>query len=107
MRVKRQQLLQPTRTGSGQAKERDMIASDIATKQLLIDGAWTNAADGKTYENRNPATNEAIAAVADAGRADVDLAVAAARRAFTGGKWPAFSASRRGKMLYKIAQLIA
>jgi acyl-CoA reductase-like NAD-dependent aldehyde dehydrogenase len=84
-----------------------MIASDIATKQLLIDGAWTNAADGKTYENRNPATNEAIAAVADAGRADVDLAVAAARRAFTGGKWPGFSASRRGKVLYKIAQLIA
>jgi acyl-CoA reductase-like NAD-dependent aldehyde dehydrogenase len=84
-----------------------MIAADIASKQLLIDGAWTNAADGKTYENRNPATGDLIAAVSDAGRADVDAAVAAARRAFTSGKWPAFSASRRGKVLYKIAQLIA
>jgi acyl-CoA reductase-like NAD-dependent aldehyde dehydrogenase len=84
-----------------------MIGADIASKQLLIDGAWTNAADGKTYENRNPATGDLIAAVSDAGRADVDAAVAAARRAFTTGKWPGFSASRRGKVLYKIAQLIA
>jgi len=84
-----------------------MISTDIATKQLLIDGMWTNAADGKTYENRNPATNEVIAVVADAGRSDVDTAVSAARRAFSAGKWPTFSAARRGKVLFRIAQLIA
>ncbi|MFN2459742.1 MAG: aldehyde dehydrogenase [Candidatus Velthaea sp.] len=77
-----------------------------ATTQLLIDGAWSGSAVGATYENRNPATGELLANVADAAAADVDAAVTAAQRAFGGGKWPAFSASRRGKLLYKIAQLI-
>ncbi|GAC1584864.1 MAG: aldehyde dehydrogenase [Candidatus Velthaea sp.] len=79
----------------------------IATTQLFIDGKWTGAASGATYEDRNPATGEVIARIAEAGDADVDAAVTAARRAFAGGKWPAFSASRRGKVLFKMAQLIA
>ena len=74
--------------------------------QLLIGGAWRDAADGATYEDRNPATGEKIADVADATREDVDAAVAAARKAFDTGKWSTMAASRRAKIVYKMAQLI-
>jgi acyl-CoA reductase-like NAD-dependent aldehyde dehydrogenase len=73
--------------------------------QLLIGGDWRDASEGATYEDRNPATGEKIADVADATREDVDAAVSAARKAFE-GKWPTMAASRRAKIVYKIAQLI-
>ena len=60
-----------------------------------------------TYDDRNPATGAKIADVADATHEDVDAAVTAARRAFDAGKWPTMAASRRAKIVYKIAQLIA
>ncbi|MBV9232722.1 MAG: aldehyde dehydrogenase, partial [Candidatus Eremiobacteraeota bacterium] len=79
-----------------------------ATKtQLLIGNAWRDAADGRCYEDFNPATGHKIADVADASREDLDAAVTAARRAFDGGKWPTMAASRRAKIIYKMAQLIA
>ncbi|MBV8197481.1 MAG: aldehyde dehydrogenase family protein, partial [Candidatus Eremiobacteraeota bacterium] len=79
-----------------------------ATKaQLLIGNAWRDAADGRTYEDRNPATDKKIADVADASRDDLNAAVSAARRAFDSGKWPTMAASRRAKIIYKMAQLIA
>jgi acyl-CoA reductase-like NAD-dependent aldehyde dehydrogenase len=60
----------------------------------------------QTYEVRNPATGAKLADVPDATREDLDNAVAAARRAFDTGKWPTMAASRRAKIIYKIAQLI-
>ena len=60
----------------------------------------------QTYEVRNPATGQKLADVPDATRADLDNAVAAARRAFDSGKWPTMAASRRAKIIYAMAQLI-
>lgn len=85
-----------------------MTAAIPAMKtQLLIGNAWSDASDGGAYADVNPATGEALADVADAGVRDVERAVQAARTAFEGGKWPAMAASRRAKILSKIAQRIA
>lgn len=75
--------------------------------QLLIGKEWTDASDGATYSDVNPATGAELARVADAGARDVDRAVSAARAAFESGKWATMTASRRAKIIYKIAQLIA
>ncbi|MGA8708045.1 MAG: aldehyde dehydrogenase family protein [Steroidobacteraceae bacterium] len=71
-------------------------------RQALIDGRWQNAQSGKTFEVFNPATEGVIAHVADCGKADVDLAVKAARKAFEEGPWATMSPSARGKILWKI-----
>jgi len=73
--------------------------------QLFIDGNWCDAESGKTFTTPNPATGETLAEVAEADKADIDKAVAAARRAFE-GKWSKISARDRGRMLYKLSQLI-
>src|SRR5437868_264807 len=73
--------------------------------QLFIDGQWVDAESGKTFETPNPATGAALAEVAEGDKADIDKAVAAARRAFE-GKWSKISARDRGRLLYKLAQLI-
>ncbi|MGH9172935.1 MAG: aldehyde dehydrogenase family protein, partial [Vicinamibacterales bacterium] len=57
-----------------------MTATMLTTHRLLIDGKSVDAANGETFETVSPATNQPIATVAKAGREDVDLAVAAARR---------------------------
>ena len=77
-----------------------MSTAPTATKtQLLIGGAWRDADAGATYEDVNPATGAVLADVAEAGLADVDAAVAAARKAFDAGKWSGMAASRRAKDL--------
>ncbi len=64
-----------------------------------------DAESGKTFKTPNPATGETFAEVAEADKADVDKAVAAARKAFE-GKWSKMSARDRGRMIYKLSQLI-
>lgn len=73
--------------------------------QLFIDGKWVDAESGKTFSTPNPSTGETLAEVAEADKADIDKAVAAARRAFE-GKWSKLSARERGRLLYKLSQLI-
>src|SRR4026208_31202 len=73
--------------------------------QLLIDGKWVDAESGKTFLTPNPATGETLAEVAEADKADIDKAVVAARRALE-GKWSKMSARDRGRLLYKLSQLI-
>src|SRR5260370_26508754 len=73
--------------------------------QLFIDGQFVDAESGKTFSSPNPATGETFAEVAEADKADVDKAVAAARKAMT-GKWSKMSARDRGRLLYKLSQLI-
>src|SRR6266513_436310 len=73
--------------------------------QLFIDGQFVDAESGKTFNSPNPATGETFAEVAEGDKADIDKAVAAARRAFE-GKWSKISARDRGRMIYKLAQLI-
>src|SRR4051812_32914996 len=72
------------------------------TKKLLINNEWRDAASGQTMEIVNPATEETIATVAVAGKADVDLAVQAARAAFN-GPWSQMSARERGRLVSKLA----
>lgn len=85
-----------------------MTPADVKVSQtrLLINGEWQDAADGKTFETINPATEAVIANVAEADKADADRAVAAARRAFDEGAWRKMSATQRGNLLYKLADLI-
>src|SRR5262249_18415441 len=78
----------------------------VQQTKLLIDGKWVNAASGKTFETLNPATGEVIAKVAEADKADVDKAVEAARAAFETGAWSKTSASERGRLLHKLADLV-
>ena len=73
--------------------------------QLFIDGQWLDAESGKTFTTPNPSTGESLAEVAEADKADIDKAVIAARKAFE-GKWSKISARDRGRLLYKLAQLI-
>jgi betaine-aldehyde dehydrogenase len=73
--------------------------------QLFIDGKWVDAESGKTFSTPNPATGQTLAEIAEADKADVDKAVTAARRAFE-GKWSKLSARDRGRLLYKLSQLI-
>src|SRR5690349_22108592 len=73
--------------------------------QLFIDGQFVDAESGKTFETPNPATGGTFAEVAEADKADIDKAVAAARKAFE-GKWSKMSARDRGRLLYKLSLLI-
>src|ERR1700726_1482194 len=75
-------------------------------RKLLIDGAWVNAASGKTFPVYDPSTGEVLAHVAEADAADVDKAVRAARKAFDEGPWPRMSPSERGRLLWKLSDLI-
>ena len=74
--------------------------------QLLIDGKLVDAASGKTFPDYNPATGTILAQVAEAEAEDVDRAVKAARRAFDEGPWSKMSPSERGKLLWKLADLL-
>jgi acyl-CoA reductase-like NAD-dependent aldehyde dehydrogenase len=84
-----------------------MSTTTVTSKTQLLIGGWRDASNGRTYEDFNPATGLKIAEVADASREDVDAAVACARKAFDAGRWPTMAASRRAKIIYKVAQLIA
>src|SRR3989337_2998143 len=70
---------------------------------LFIDGAFRDPVDGAGFKTVNPATEEVLAEVSAAGAADVDLAVAAARRAFD-TVWGPMPGRERAKYLYRIAQ---
>ena len=75
----------------------DSRVSDFIAKprKMLIDGKWVNAVSGKTFPTYNPATGEVLAQVAEGDRADIDLAVKAARKAFDSGPWSRMTASDR------------
>jgi phenylacetaldehyde dehydrogenase len=74
--------------------------------RLLIDGKWVEAKSGKTFEVVDPATGQMIAKVAEGDAADIDAAVAAARRAFDSGPWARMSPSDRGKLLWKLGDAL-
>jgi len=75
-------------------------------RQALIDGRWQDAQSGETFEVFNPSNAAVIARVADCKRADVDLAVAAARKAFRQGSLAAHVALGARKNSWKIGDLI-
>lgn len=77
-----------------------------AYQPLLINGKFQDSVSGKTFQTFNPATGEPICEVAEGDKADIDLAVKAARKAFEEGPWPKTSAHERAKLLLKLADLI-
>ncbi len=88
-----------------------LASSPTATKfsgntKLFINGEWTNSSDGATFDTYNPATGETIAKVAHATKEDVDRAVKSARKALEKGAWGKMDACDRGKLMFKLADLI-
>jgi len=76
-------------------------------KKLLIDGKWVEPKTNKYFKTLNPATEEVLAEIPEGGKEDVELAVKAARRAFEEGVWHRkMTASQRGRVMYKLAELI-
>ncbi len=75
-------------------------------RKMMIGGKWVESLSGETLDVFNPATEEVIAKVQSGDRADVDVAVKAARKALESGAWPKMSPSERGKMIWKIGDLI-
>jgi len=75
-------------------------------RTLLIDGAWLPAASGKTFEVRDPSSDRVIAHCAEGEAADVDRAVAAARRAFEGGDWARMKPVDRERLMHRLGDLI-
>src|SRR5437016_12568786 len=76
--------------------------ADGSYKKMLIDGKWVDAASGKKFETRNPATGELLATVAEGDAEDINRAVAAARRAFE-GPWSKVKPFERQNLLLKLA----
>lgn len=81
-------------------------APKVKDQPMLIGGKWVDSVSGKTFATTNPATGETICQVAEADKADVDLAVKAARKAFEEGPWRKTSGTDRGRLLNKLADLI-
>jgi phenylacetaldehyde dehydrogenase len=77
-----------------------------APRQLFIDGRWSEAASGKTFETPNPATGETLARVAEGEAEDIHRAVRAARIAFEEGPWGRMTTSERGRIIWRIGDLI-
>jgi phenylacetaldehyde dehydrogenase len=75
-------------------------------RKMLINGKWVNSASGKTFPTYNPATGEILAQVAEGDRQDIDAAVRAARKAFDQGPWRKLTASERGRLIWKLADLL-
>ena len=84
-------------------EQRDALG--VKAGQLFIDGAWVDASDGGTFDQRNPATNEVVTTFAVGSTADVDRAVLAARKAFDEGPWPRLTAKERKKFFTRLVQL--
>ncbi|MGD2182480.1 aldehyde dehydrogenase family protein [Lusitaniella coriacea] len=79
---------------------------DAQLTKNLINNKWVDSIHGRTFETINPATGEVICKVAQADAIDVDRAVEAARTAFTTGDWSKLSPRDRGRLLYKLADLM-
>jgi phenylacetaldehyde dehydrogenase len=73
---------------------------------LFIDGGWVNSSHGKTIPIHDPSTGKEISWMADASDADVDRAVAAARRAFDDGRWSGLAPYQRQRLIERLADII-
>jgi betaine-aldehyde dehydrogenase len=78
----------------------------MTTGQLYIDGEFTASSSSVSLDVIDPSTCEVIGRVPDANRADVDRAVGAARAAFDDGPWKTATAQERGRMLFKLADIV-
>src|SRR5580698_1511091 len=93
------------------AIQRPALSSAAATflakeLKLLINGKWVAARSGKTFPVEDPATEETIAHAPAGDKADIDLAVAAARRAFETGPWSRISPAARQRLVWTLGDLL-
>jgi phenylacetaldehyde dehydrogenase len=86
--------------------DRNVEAFIGAPRQLFINGQWVDAAAGRTFETPNPATGETLAHIAEGDSEDINRAVRAARAAFDDGPWSRMSPSERGRIIWRIGDLI-
>src|SRR5438105_15181216 len=87
-------------------KSKAVKPPQVKDQPLFIGGKWLDSVSGKTFPAINPATGGTICQVAEGDKADVDLAVKAARKALESGPWKKMDAADRGRLLYKLADLI-
>ena len=80
--------------------------TEVRNFQMYIDGHWTDASGGETYDVVDPSSEEVIAHVPRAGVEDAEAAVRAAREAFDNGPWPKMKAVERAEVLNRAAALI-
>ena len=88
------------------ALDRNVSSFVSKTQKILINGKWVEAASGKTFPTYNPATGDVLSLVAEGDREDINRAVQAARAAFDSGPWSKITPSERGRMIWKLADLI-
>jgi len=86
----------------------DRIAAWLSgqPRRLLISGEWVEARSGKIFPVYNPNDGSVIAQAAEGDRADVDAAVAAARKTFDGGAWRKLLPSDRARLIWRLADAI-
>jgi len=83
------------------------IPADLPDQiQHYIDGAFTDSVDGDTFDVLDPVTNENYTTASAGKKADIDLAVAAAKRAFEEGPWPKMLPRERSRVLHRIADIV-
>jgi phenylacetaldehyde dehydrogenase len=94
-------------TATQAVRPNEKVTGYVSTpRKMLINGRWVDAASGKTFPTYNPATGEVLAHVAEGDREDIDRAVRAARAAFDSGPWSKMTPSERGRLIWKLADLI-
>jgi phenylacetaldehyde dehydrogenase len=86
--------------------DRNVEAFIGAPRQLFINGQWVDAASSRTFETPNPATGETLAHIAEGDAEDINRAVRAARAAFDDSPWSRMSPSDRGRIIWRIGDLI-
>jgi len=74
--------------------------------EIFVAGKWQAPLSGETYTPINPANEEPLAAVGKGDERDIDAAVAAARKAFDEGPWPKMSPHERGRIVWKLGDLV-
>jgi aldehyde dehydrogenase (NAD+) len=82
------------------------VKPKVPDQKLLIGGKWVDSVSGKTFETFNPTDGSVICNVAEGDKADIDMAVKAARAAFESGPWSRMNPSERGRLLHKLADAI-
>lgn len=102
----------PTDEAASKISSPDDTAADASSApverfRMYIDGAWCDAASGRTFETKNPYTGQVWARLPQADHRDVDRAVRAAHDAFGAGPWASMTASDRGLLLYRLADAVA
>src|SRR2546421_854685 len=94
------------RRSRGAPRQRAGQEVAMPTGQIFINAKWQAPLTGETYAPINPATEEALTPVAKGDERDIDVAVAAARKAFDEGPWPRMSPHERGRLVWRLGDLI-